>query len=419
MLGSAFFAAALATAAGVSAQVLAAHLAIPSVVVLLAAGILLGPDGLGWLDPAAFGSARGDLVSLAVTVILFEGGLGLDLDRLREQWRALGRLLGAGVALSMLVGTFAARWLLGASWEIAVLYGALMTVTGPTVVTPLVARLPLARATRELLVGEGVLIDPVGAIIALVVADALLGHSDAVESSYLVLVRLGTGAFVGITLGMAVSALCRRQLVPEHLGLAAVDDQVLLQRALAGGGLDPRADRRLAHRQHLRLDAERSRDLRLGVGQPAALLEELAPVEAGGEVAVGEAEPARRAELGQAVEDREAVVAQAPAALLVDLAAEPVGDQVGVGGDVDAEDLDVVAGVGDHAQVGADLLLHAGGELGAAGAAGEECDTHPLRPPIALRSLREEPEMHACSLRAHAQWSPSGRPVSLIPACAL
>ena len=71
-----------------------------------------------------------------------------------------------------------------------------------------------------------------------------------------------------------------------------------------------------------------------------------------------------------------AVVADAPAALLVDFAAEPVGDEVGVGGDVDAERLDVVAGVGDHRQVGADLLLHPGGEFGAAGAAGEEGDPH-------------------------------------------
>ena len=136
------------------------------------------------------------------------------------------------------------------------------------------------------------------------------------------------------------------------------------------------ADRRVRHRQHLRLDPEAAGDLRLGVGLAAALLEELAPVEAGGEVAVGEAEPARRAEPLQALEDGEGVLADPPAALLVDFAAEPVGDEVGVGGDVDAERLDVVAGVGDHRQFGAELLLHPGAELGAAGAAGEERDPH-------------------------------------------
>ena len=120
-------------------------------------------------------------------------------------------------------------------------------------------------------------------------------------------------------------------------------------------------------------------DLRLGFGQAAAVGEELAPVQAGGEVAVGEPEPARRAEPLQPLEDGELVVADAPAALLVDFAAQPVGDQVGVGGDVDAERLDVVAGVGDHREVGADLVLDAGGELGAAGAAGEQGYAHGRR----------------------------------------
>src|SRR6185436_13448811 len=117
-------------------------------------------------------------------------------------------------------------------------------------------------------------------------------------------------------------------------------------------------------------------DLRLGIGQAPALVEELAPVEAGGEVAVGETEPARRPEPAQPLEDREAVVLQAPAALLVDFAAQPVGDEVGIGGDVDAERLDVVAGVGDHAELGAELLLHAGGELGTTSTSSEQGYAH-------------------------------------------
>ena len=120
------------------------------------------------------------------------------------------------------------------------------------------------------------------------------------------------------------------------------------------------------------------------VGRPPSV-DELAPVEAGGEVAVGEAEPARGAEPLQALEDGEGVVADTPAALLVDFAAEPVGDEVGVGRDVDAERLDVVAGVGDHREVGAELLLHPRSELGAAGAAGEERDSHLLPMPSGRR----------------------------------
>ena len=178
------------------------------------------------------------------------------------------------------------------------------------------------------------------------------------------------------------------QLDPGTSGRAAVDDQVLLQLAPPGRGHDLGPHRRVAHRQHAWRDPEPAGDLRLRVGRPPALVEELAPVEAGGEVAVGEAEPVRRAEPREALEDGEAVVADPPAALLVDFAAQPVGDEVGVGGDVDAEHLDVVAGVGDHRQVGADLLLHPGGELGAAGAAGEQRDPHPSRPVIARRAAR-------------------------------
>ena len=121
-----------------------------------------------------------------------------------------------------------------------------------------------------------------------------------------------------------------------------------------------------------RVGPERPRDLGLCVGAAAALGDELAPVQAGREVAVGEAEPVGRPEPDQAVEDGERVVLDSPAALLVDLAGQPVGDQVRIRGDVDPRDLDVVGAVGDHRETGAEEVLHAGGELRPAGASGED-----------------------------------------------
>ena len=147
------------------------------------------------------------------------------------------------------------------------------------------------------------------------------------------------------------------QLDPEDVGLAAVEDQVLLQLAPAVLGDHLGADLLVGHRQHPRLDPEAARDLRLRVGLAPARAHELGAVEAGGEVAVREAEPVRRAEVRHPLHHREGVVAEAPAALLVDFAREPVADQVGVGGDVDAERLDVVRRVGDDRQAGAELLL--------------------------------------------------------------
>ena len=151
-----------------------------------------------------------------------------------------------------------------------------------------------------------------------------------------------------------------------------------------------------------RLDAEGPGDLGLRAGAGAALVDEGAAVEAGREVAVGEVEPVGRAELDQAVEDGRRVPLQAAALGLVDLPAEPVGDEVGVGGDVGAEDLDVVGGVGDDRQAARPAICC----IPAASLA-------PPLPPA--RTTTSRPALQV----AHAQWSPSGRPVSLIPAWVL
>lgn len=233
MGGEGFFAVALAVLAGVTAQVCADRLRMPSIVLLLGAGMALGADGFGWLDPAALGAGRGDIVTMAVTVILFEGALGLDLDRLQEQRRPLLLLLTVGAALSMGVGTLAAHGFLGLRWSEALLFGAIMIVTGPTVVTPLVSRIPLGRSVRELLVSEGVLIDPIGAIVALVVAEALVGHSGAVESGSLVLIRLGVGLALGVAVGLVLSAILRRGWLAEELQSPLVLAVALMTAALA------------------------------------------------------------------------------------------------------------------------------------------------------------------------------------------
>ncbi|MCK6555977.1 cation:proton antiporter [Candidatus Binatia bacterium] len=228
----AFFQAALAMAVGMLAQTVATRLALPSIVVLFAAGIAIGPDGLGWFDPRAFAGAQSDLVTLAVTVILFEGSLGLRLDELRRLQRSLGLLLTLGGLVSFAIGTLAARYFLGLPWGISSLYGALMIVTGPTVVTPLLSRLPLPRSLRELLIGEAVLIDPLGAIAAIVVLDYVLGNAPAWEAFWLLGTRLGVGAAVGAAAGFVLAVLLRRGWIPDSLRNPAVLAVVLL----AAGG---------------------------------------------------------------------------------------------------------------------------------------------------------------------------------------
>jgi NhaP-type Na+/H+ or K+/H+ antiporter len=230
---SAFYDAALALAAGLTAQAVAVRAAVPSIVLLLGAGVLLGPDGLGLLDPTAFGAGHGDLVSLAVTVILFEGSLALDVERLRQQQRSLLLLLTVGAAISMTLGTLAAHLFLGMPASVAMLYGATMIVTGPTVVTPLLSRLTVARPVRELLVSEGVLIDPIGAIVAIVAMEAVVGGHAILAWGWLVVARLGVGAAAGAAAGFVVAVVLRRRWIPEDLVNPAVLASVLLVAASA------------------------------------------------------------------------------------------------------------------------------------------------------------------------------------------
>lgn len=228
-----FYQAAIALAAGMAAQAVAARAAIPSIVVLLVTGVVLGPDALGLLDPTVFGAGRADLVSLAVTVILFEGGLALDVHRLRQQQRSLLLLLTLGAAVSMAVSTLAAHLVLGMALPIAALYGATMIVTGPTVVTPLLSRLTVSRPVRELLVSEGVLIDPVGAIVAIVAIDAVVGNHGVLASGWLVVARLGAGGAVGALGGLVLATVLRRRWIPDELTNPAVLGAVLLVAACA------------------------------------------------------------------------------------------------------------------------------------------------------------------------------------------
>jgi NhaP-type Na+/H+ or K+/H+ antiporter len=208
----------LALAVGVLAQSVARHLRLPGIVLLLAAGIGLGPDGLGWVNPSDLGTGLFALVDLAVAVILFEGGLNLEISRLRREQAAIRRLVTWGAAITLLGGALAARGLLGWSWELAVLFGSLVVVTGPTVVGPLVSELRLRPRVATVLEAEGVLIDPIGAILAVLVLEITISPGvDAIAAGGLGLVlRLAFGAGAGVVAGFFIARLLAiRRLVPE------------------------------------------------------------------------------------------------------------------------------------------------------------------------------------------------------------
>lgn len=197
--------------AGISAQVLAAFLKVPSIIILLGFGILLGSDGLGWLAPQTLGVGLEVIVSLCVALILFEGGLNLELKEVGKVSDSLRNLITIGTFITLVGGGLAAHWLGEFPWSIAFLYASLVVVTGPTVVTPLLKQVGVERKVATLLEGEGVLIDPVGAILAVVVLDLIL-NGEASPASLLggLLIRLGIGVLIGGG-GGALMALFLRQ----------------------------------------------------------------------------------------------------------------------------------------------------------------------------------------------------------------
>lgn len=188
----------LAVLAGISAQVIAEYLRLPSIIFLLLLGIGLGPDGMEIINPKLLGTGLEVIVSLCVALILFEGGLSLELKELGKVSGSLRNLITLGTFITLLGGGMAAHWLGEFPWSLAFLYGSLVVVTGPTVITPLLRQVKVERQVSTLLEGEGVLIDPIGAILAVVVLDIILnGDTDV---SFIVgglLIRLGIGAIIG------------------------------------------------------------------------------------------------------------------------------------------------------------------------------------------------------------------------------
>jgi NhaP-type Na+/H+ or K+/H+ antiporter len=184
--------------AGISAQVLAAYLRLPSIVFLLLFGILLGSDGFSLLHPHLLGTGLEAIVALATAIILFEGGLNLDVRELGKVSVTLQLLVTLGTLITLLGGSLAAHWLGEFPWAIAFLYASIVVVTGPTVVNPLLKQINVDRQVATLLEGEGVLIDPVGAILAFVVLDTILnGDSDPKIAVISLFVRLSIGAAIG------------------------------------------------------------------------------------------------------------------------------------------------------------------------------------------------------------------------------
>jgi NhaP-type Na+/H+ or K+/H+ antiporter len=238
---------------GALAQWLAARARIPAIVLLLALGLILGP-ATGLLRPSAeFGSALRPLIGLAVAIIVFEGGLALDFRDLRAGGGGIARLVLVAAPASFALSSVAAVAIGGFTWPIAIVYGAIAVVTGPTVILPMLRVARLERRSASLLKWEAIVNDPLGAILTGLVLAVLLSRSAGAPFLFgQAVLGAGLGLLLGLAAAFAFAVGARRDLIPEALktpllvagalcvyvlGNAALDEAGLISATVFGVGV--------------------------------------------------------------------------------------------------------------------------------------------------------------------------------------
>lgn len=194
---------------------------LPAILFLLLTGIIAGPV-TGWLDPdAVFGDLLFPIVSLSVAVILFEGSLTLKFAEIRGLESVVRNMVTIGAGITWMIIAVATHWIMGFDWSLSLLFGALVVVTGPTVIVPMLRTVRPNIRIANILRWEGIIIDPLGAVLALLVFDFIIASQHGDGSLFQILQHLGAiilsgvvfGAVAGQLLGMAL----RRHWIPEYL----------------------------------------------------------------------------------------------------------------------------------------------------------------------------------------------------------
>jgi NhaP-type Na+/H+ or K+/H+ antiporter len=196
--------------AGACARLFSSLTGFPSVVILLLSGLLIGRSGLGLVEPLDLGQGLETIVGLLVCLVLFEGGLNLKLPEGNIRNTVL-KISLVRLFISLSAGIFIAHWLAGLSWQVAGIYSAIVLATGPTVVTPLVEQIKLASPLSEVLKAEGLLLEPIGAVLALLLLELTLGDLRGINEVFIALMqRLGGGVLIGLSTGWLLSEILKK-----------------------------------------------------------------------------------------------------------------------------------------------------------------------------------------------------------------
>jgi len=201
-------------------QWIAWRVKLPAILFLLLAGIVAGP-GTGWLTPDdTFGNLLLPFISLSVAVILFEGSLTLKYREIQGLQIVVRRLVTTGVITTWLIISLATYWLLDFSWKLALLFGAITVVTGPTVVVPMLRTVRPSAKVAKILRWEGIVIDPIGAFLGVLVFQFIISEADtgAIGQTFILFFKtLFLSSCIGAFAGYSFGILIRHHLLPEFL----------------------------------------------------------------------------------------------------------------------------------------------------------------------------------------------------------
>ena len=219
---------------GTSAQILAERMRIPATGPLLISGLLFGQAGLGLILPEVLGETLRIVVKASVAIVVFEGGMMLDVRDIRHASRAVLGLVTVGLLITTALAGVLAHFLLGWSWELSFLFGAVVSVTGPTVISPILEKVRVNRRVRLTLQSESIIADPLGVILAALVFTSII-------SPYGLDAALPTGLktfFVGLVAGAAVAAVVwllsdRFKLLPSKFSRIGILGAALVSYTLA------------------------------------------------------------------------------------------------------------------------------------------------------------------------------------------
>ena len=201
---------------GVFCQWIAWRMRLPAILPLLICGIVLGPV-LGFLRPDQFlGDLLFPVISLGVAVILFEGSLTLKFSEVRNVQRIIRNLTSIGVLVTAAVMATAAHFIVGLEWKLSLLFGALVSVTGPTVIVPMLRSIRPTARVANILRWEGILVDPIGAVLAVLIFEMLhTGHLSESWYEFFKVIVLGT--VWGIAAGAALGWMLKKHVFPDFL----------------------------------------------------------------------------------------------------------------------------------------------------------------------------------------------------------